>query len=535
MTTEFPFEHFFKSNNNSQGSDLMAQNVSLDKESTQQSLTDIDLESASLQIFEYLQKNTSPQKYNAYFKNTFQLSSIGGNKIFFSASTPFVKSMVEGLFLQLINEAIIQALGKSFEVIIEVEEITDSLSSNSNNILNSLKNNNSNTEEDNFSSKESSKSVKDVKFTLDLNQTQDDLISSVESKYIDHMSEEPGGYLIDHKKTFDNFIVGSSNNMAFATARAVAKEPSRPGSPGKYPSLYIHSDSGLGKTHLLHAVANGIRENFPSLTICLITARDFMKEMVDHIQANNLHGFQKKYSDKIDVLMIDDIHELKNKQGTQNEFFHIFNELHNKGKQLIFTSDKLPKEIDGITERIRTRLQWGLVIDIQKPDLETRMAILKRKAYELDLYLQDDTFQMIATNIQNSIRELEGSLIKLSAYADVMKVEIDNDIVSELLNFSDRDLDSTPTIESVAKVTSNFYKIPLVDLQSKSRTKHIAQARHIAMYLSQKRANAKLQEIGNFFGGRDHTSVMHGIKKITDVIKNDKNTSREVLQIENSL
>ena len=260
-----------------------------------------------------------------------------------------------------------------------------------------------------------------------------------------------------------------------------------------------------------------------------------MKEMIESIQNNTLSLFQSKYSEKIDVLMIDDIHELENKHGTQNEFFHIFNELHNKGKQLIFTSDKPPKEIDGIAERIRTRLQWGLVIDIQKPDFETRMAILKKKAYELDLFLPDEIISTIANNIKTSIRELEGSLIKLSAYSEVMKVDIDLEMVKELLTLSDKSSEKKVTIEQITRATAQFYKITLTDIKSKTRTKEITNARHVAMYLSQKIINSKLQEIGKYFSGRDHTSVMHAIKKIKGTIKKDLALSRQVIEIENSI
>ena len=322
--------------------------------------------------------------------------------------------------------------------------------------------------------------------------------------------------------------------MAFVTMQAVSLEPSRPNTPGRYPSIYIHSNSGLGKTHLLHSVANGIHEKFGDMTICLITARDFMKEMIDSIQNKTLHNFQEKYSEKVDVLMIDDIHELENKHGTQNEFFHIFNELHNKGKQLIFTSDKSPKEIDGIAERIRTRLQWGLVIDIQRPDFETRMAILKRKAYELDLFLSDDIISLIAQNIKTSIRELEGSLIKLSAYSEVMKVDIDIELVRELLMLHDKKNEKKITVDHVIKATSQYFKVQIVDIKSKTRTKSITKARHVAMYLSQKLTDSTLQEIGECFGGKDHTSVLHGIKKINEQVKVDPALSREVISIENS-
>ena len=291
----------------------------------------------------------------------------------------------------------------------------------------------------------------------------------------------------------------------------------------------------MGKTHLLHAVANGIREQYPNLIICLITARDFIKEMINSIQKNDMSSFQRKYSEKIDVLMIDDIHELKNKKGTQNEFFHVFNELHNRGKQLIFTSDKSPDEIDGIEERIKTRLQWGLVLDIQKPDLETRIAILKRKAYELDLYIPDDILNLIACSIKNSIRELEGSLVKLSAYTDVMKVEIDTEIVKDLLNLESNDESKTHTLDTIAKACSQQFKVHIADLKSKTRSKDITTARHVAMYLSHKILGATLQEIGKFYGGRDHTSVIHAIRKIKDLLKSDSNLSKDIILVENLL
>ncbi|MBT3583404.1 MAG: chromosomal replication initiator protein DnaA [Halobacteriovoraceae bacterium] len=496
-----------------------------------------ELEGINLEILNQLKENIAIQKFSTFFENTFTLASIEGQTIEFSVTTPFIKNMIQNHYLEQINEAIIGILGKSYSIELIITGSKKSLSSNTNNILNSINKEKTTSLSENNSQIEPQKSEKprgagDVKFTLDLTPTKEDLISKVESTYIDHMNPGPSGILIDPNKTFDNFIVGPSNNMAFATVISVANNP---GKSGKYPSLYVYSSSGLGKTHLLHAVANRIKENYPEFAVCLITARDFMKEMIEAIQIKQLAEFQKKYSETIDVLMIDDIHELKNKQGTQNEFFHIFNELHNKGKQLIFTSDKSPKEIDGIEERVKTRLHWGLVLDIQKPDLETRIAILKRKAYELDLFLTDDVFNLIASSIKASIRELEGSLIKLSAFADVMNVEIDNDMVMELLDLKSKGEGKEITLESIARTASQYFKIPMADLKSKARGKDITKARHIAMYLSRRILRATQKDIGNFYGGRDHTSVIHGVKKITDQLKTDVNTSKDVIYIENNL
>ena len=423
-------------------------------------------------------------------------------------------------------QAIKEVLGnKQFEIRILVNNQQLSENSKTTNFINSL-------ERVNEESLINKKTVKQNTFTLDLNPTKEDLITSVESKYINHMEQSYDKSNIDPSKTFTNFIVGHSNQLAVASAIAVARNP---GKSGKYPSLYIHSNSGLGKTHLLNAVANGINEQFPHLRICLITARNFLKEMVEYIKDNNIEQFQKKYSEKVDVLMIDDIHELKDKKGTQDEFFHIFNELYNKGKQLIFTSDKAPSEINGIPERIKTRLQWGLVIDIQKPDIETRIAILKKKAYALDLFLSDDILTSIATSIKSNIRELEGSLIKLSAFSDVMKMDIDMEMVKDLLKLNDYQEAKVISLEDIAKITSTHYRIPVADLKSKARSKEITKARHIAMYLSRKIMHATQQEIGNYFGGRDHTSVIHGVNKITAQLKIDISLSKDIIQIESNL
>jgi chromosomal replication initiator protein len=376
------------------------------------------------------------------------------------------------------------------------------------------------------------KNFNDVKFTLELTPTRDDLVSKAQAQYIEHMNPNQSGIIIDRSKTFDNFIVGPTNNMAQAASKAVAQNP---GKKGKYPSIYVHSNSGLGKTHLLHSVANEINEKHPELTVCLITARDFMDEMITLMKNNKINDFVKKYTEKVDVLMIDDIHELKNKEGTQDQFFHVFNEMHNKGKQLIFTSDKRPKEIDGISERIKTRLQWGLVVDIQPPDLETRIAILKRKMESLDLYLTEDVLTLIASRVKTNIRELEGSLVRLKAVSELMNVEIEIDLVKEQLMMPNSESDKDISIEHVAKATAQYFRIPLADLKSKGRSQDITKARHIAMYLARKVANGKQQEIGIFFGGRDHSSVIHAVNTISERVKTDPTLSKDINSIESNL
>jgi chromosomal replication initiator protein len=293
-----------------------------------------------------------------------------------------------------------------------------------------------------------------------------------------------------------------------------------------------YSPSGLGKSHLLHAVANSIRENHPTLIVKFTTGRDFMLETVDAYLNKTINKFRQNYPDKVDVLIIDDIHELSSAQSTQNELFHIFNELHRRGKQLIFTSDKPPKDIVGLKERLTTRFQMGLVIDIQRPDFETRMAILKNKSLEMDFYCPDDVITLIASNFSGSIRDMEGHLIKLSAYADIHKIEIDADISRDILQLNKAPKkEETQDIEQVAKATANYFKIPLADLKSRSRSKSIVHARHIGMFLARKVSHSTLQEIGSYFGGRDHTSVSHACDKVKSLCLRQKETDGEVQTI----
>ena len=452
-------------------------------------------------------KNIIPEfKFKTYFENNLTISKIEEDTIHFEVKTSFIKKTVES-HIEDITNSLFQILGKKFNLNIECAETTSNLDNRP-------------------------KNVNENKFTLDLSPTKDDLSAKIQTQYIEHMNPNKNSIIIDKEKTFQNFIVGPTNNMAQAAAAAVAQAP---GKNGKYPSLYIHSNSGLGKTHLLHAIANEISLRHPSLNICLISSKNFMDELISLVQQNKFNDFVKKYTENIDVLMIDDIHELKDKKGTQDQFFHIFNELHNKGKQLVFTSDKPPKEIDGISERIKTRLQWGLVVDIQSPDLETRIAILKRKMESLDLYVTEDILTLIATKIKTNIRELEGSLVKLKAVSELMNVEIEIDLVREQLMFNQNENDKDITMDQISKATAQFYRIPLADLKSKSRNQEITKARHVAMYLARKIANAKQQEIGVYFGGRDHSSVIHAVNTISEKMKTDASLSKDINSIETNL
>lgn len=564
MGQKFPFEHFFKNNsksgNISQALVNLTRKTSNDQEDNREfrpkdippsvekiaeNLPSDELKEINLEILGILRKSINEQKFKTYFERNFTITGLDAEKIEFSVSTIFIKNMIVGHYIDHLKEAIMSVLGNSYEIIVSVKKTPADLSSNHHNILNSINkskhidgdvsdnvdfrspnplpfyNNNDNGPRNNNS-----------KFNFNFTPSTSDLRDRAESRYIEHMNPSQAGITIDKNKTFDCFIVGPSNGLACASAKAVAQNP---GKTGKYPSLYFHGDSGLGKTHLLHAIANEIRIHYPSHTILFTTAREFMKEMIDSIQINKLSEFQLKYTDNIDVLMIDDIHELSNKKATQDEFFHIFNALYNKGKQLVFTSDKSPKEINGLAERIKTRLQWGLVVDIQIPDLETRIAILKKMANSLDLYIPDEVINLIASSIQSSIRALEGALIKLSAAHDTMRTEIDIDMVKELLKIKVSGNSEEISLENICKEVAQYFRIPLVDLKSAARTKELTTVRHLAMYLSRHMIGASYAEIGDFYGGRDHSSILHGVNKITDQMKANESLYKDMTTIRGNL
>lgn len=526
MTQDFPFEKFLnnKSHKTNNNNTLLNEIFNTGATATEAekpvensvSKSDSDaLAPITEGLFQLLESKIEAIKFNTFIKNKVKLIKITENEAHFIAQTQFIKSTIENSFMPALKSALAELMGSQYEIKIinKVENIAG---------LSSILDETSST----------TKQQQKPSFTLDLTPEQGDLESQAHSRFLDHMDLEPHGQTIDKKKTFDNYIVGPSNNLAFATACAVADSP---GKTGKYPCLYIYSDSGLGKTHLLHAVANGIFDKHPELSICLISARDFMKELINAYKDKTLGDFQRKYTENIDVLMIDDIHELKNKNSTQEEFFHIFNFLHDKGKQLIFTSDKAPEKITGIEERIITRLQWGLVVDIQRPDFETRTAILKKKAIALDLFVQDEVLNLIASSIKTSIRELEGSLIRLQAHAELMEAEIDTEMARDILKLQDLNEKPAATLESVCRASSQYFKIPVADLKSKSRSKDIVRARHIAWYLSKNIVGSTFIEIAQYYGNRDHSSVIHGVNKISDTLKNDPKLSKDLIFLENNI
>lgn len=536
MTQKFPFNHFLKLDGITEPQttkkaephpaivEEALKNLSPVKESRALSseFSVEELKTITDALLENIKGLINPNKFHAYFANSFTVAAIQQDKVEIVVTTSFIKKMVESHYTETIKQSLLEILGKNYGIQVEVLGAPSaSLSSNTENILNTIKPGNKKLE-----------SVKSTSFFIDeLEPTKDDLYSAIDSQVIEHQSA-PASNQIDLNKTFANFITGSSNNIAHALALAVAKDPGK-----AYPALYIYGNSGLGKTHLIHAVANHIQTNRPGMRICLTSANRFMNEMIDSIiNKNRSFEFKKKYTEQFDVLIIDDIHELKNKTSTQEMFFHIFNELIERGKQLVFTSDKTPKEIDGIEDRIRTRLSMALPVEIQQPDLETRIAILKKKAVEKDVYLSEDVVNLVAKCVKNNIRELEGCLIKLGAVTSILKVDIDLEVAKEHLKLNEElENQKNVTIESITKTVAQYYKIPLGDIRGKAKTKEVALPRQVAMYIVSKMLKPTLKDNGQYFSGRDHSTVLHAIKTISDKIKTDALLAQQVLDIEKQL
>ena len=320
---------------------------------------------------------------------------------------------------------------------------------------------------------------------------------------------------LNPRYVFDTFVVGSSNQFAHAASLAVAEAPSR-----SYNPLFLYGGAGLGKTHLMHAIGQYLLEQTPHTKLTYISSERFMNEMINAVRYDKILTFRERYR-TIDILLVDDIQFLAGKVGTQTEFFHTFNSLYDAQKQIVLSSDCLPAEIPSLEERLRSRFQWGLIADIQPPDLETKVAILKKKAGAEGVPLPDDVSLYIAGKIKSNVRELEGSLIRLIAYASLTGSEISLSLAQEVLrDLLDHD-NQAVTIETVQRFVANYYKVKIADLKSRNNSKNVTLPRQIAMYLVKALTSHSLPQIGKSFGGKHHSTVIHSINKIEERCKRD--------------
>jgi len=341
-----------------------------------------------------------------------------------------------------------------------------------------------------------------------------------------HKSSDPHvitrEFTLNYRYNFDNFVIGPNNRFAHAAAMAVAESPAR-----AYNPLFIYGPVGLGKTHLLQAIAHAALEKNPEFRVIFISSEKFTNQLITAIQTRSTQAFRDRYR-TVDMLLIDDIHFIANKEATQEEFFHTFNALYDAHKQIVVTSDRPPKDISSLEERLVSRFEWGLVTDIQPPDLETRIAILRKKLETNPRPVSDDVTTYIASRIKSNIRELEGALIRVMACASLTDRPLDIKLAQEVLKESVAEEARKINIDLVQKKVSEYFDLSVSDMRVKKRTKAIAYPRQLAMYLVRQLTEHSLPEIGEYFGGRDHTTVLHAITKIEQEIKNSEETKKVV-------
>jgi chromosomal replication initiator protein len=335
---------------------------------------------------------------------------------------------------------------------------------------------------------------------------------------------------LNPKYTFETFVIGSSNRFAHAAAVAVAEAPAK-----AYNPLFVYGESGLGKTHLLHAIGHYARNLYPGVRVRYVNSEEFTNDFINSIRDDKAQAFQSRYRE-IDVLLIDDVQFLQRAERTQEEFFHTFNTLHNANKQIVITSDLPPKQLSGFEERMRSRFEWGLITDVQPPDLETRIAILRKKSAHERLTATDDVLEFIASKISTNIRELEGALIRVTAFASLNRQTVDLNLAEIVL----KDLiidDHAPEITAaqIMGQTAGYFGLTIDDLCSSSRSRVLVNARQIAMYLCRELTELSLPKIGQHFGGRDHTTVMHADRKIRQMMSERRSIYNQVTELTNRI
>jgi len=336
------------------------------------------------------------------------------------------------------------------------------------------------------------------------------------------------GYL-NPRYSFDSFVVGASNQFARAAAWAVADNPGK-----AYNPLFIYGDVGLGKTHLLHAIGGQIRERAPGARICYLSSEQFTNEVINSIRYDRMADFRARYRN-CDVLIIDDIQFISGTERTQEEFFHTFTTLYESGRQIVLSSDRFPKEMPDMQDRLRSRFEWGLIADIQPPDLETKMAILGKKAEAEGIDLPADVSLLLATHIKSNVRELEGALIRLGAYASLTGHRITAELARQNLRDVIREKQKVISVEEIQQKVAKFFYVKVSDLKAKKRTKELVLPRQVAMFLTRKLTDLSFPDIGRAFGGRDHTTVMHACRQVEKVYDQDGALKANVDQLEKLL
>lgn len=433
---------------------------------------------------EKIQEKISKPSFDTWLKQT-KAQAIREDTLIISAPNEFTRDWLEGQYTELITDTLYEVTGAELKakfIIPETEQQDDMMKQPAKNMPKKSKN-----------------------------------------------SESPKT-MLNPKYVFDTFVIGAGNRFAHAASLAVAEAPAN-----AYNPLFIYGGVGLGKTHLMHAIGHYVQENNPDANVLYLTSEKFTNEFINSIMDNKAVNFRNKYRN-VDVLLIDDIQFLAGKEQTQEEFFHTFNTLHEESKQIIISSDRPPKEIPTLEDRLRSRFEWGLITDITPPDLETRIAILNKKAKAEGLDIANEVMLYIANQIDTNIRELEGALIRVVAYSSLVNQDIDAALAADALkDIIPSNKPKVITVHAIQEAVGEKYNVKLEDFVAKKRTKSIAFPRQIAMYLSRQLTDLSLPKIGEEFGGRDHTTVIHAHDKITKILENDTLLDKEIEELKEQL
>jgi chromosomal replication initiator protein len=420
------------------------------------------------EVLSVVQTKISLPSFNTWLKST-KANEFNDRSIVISAPNNFAKEWLENRYTRLIRDTVYECIGKQVEVLFINEE--------------------------------------------DVHEPSDLPRNSIKQPSV----QEDNPNILNPKYTFETFVIGPGNRFAHAASLAVAEAPAN-----AYNPLFLYGGVGLGKTHLMHAIGHYVQEHNPGMRVLYISSEKFTNEFINAIRDNRGESFRVKYRN-IDVLLIDDIQFIAGKEGTQEEFFHTFNALHEEHKQIVISSDRPPKEIPTLEERLRSRFEWGLQTDIQPPDLETRIAILRKKAKAENLDIPNEAMIYISNQIDTNIRELEGALIRVVAYSSLMNADITAHLAAEALkDIIPSNRPKVVSIQDIQQLVGEYYGIRLEDFKARKRTKAIAFPRQVAMYLSRELTDYSLPKIGEAFGGRDHTTVMHAHHKISLSLNRDK-------------
>lgn len=448
---------------------------------------------------EIIKDNINEQAYNSWFKPIVPLR-IEGDNLIVQVPSQFLYEWIEEHYYDLLRNSLTRVLGSKvklqYEVVIKKSD-DDSLENRTIRVP---------------AFRNSSGSQGAINFA-EQNKNEKEFLTGLNPRY-----------------HFDNFVVGDSNQLAYSAAEAISKKPGGT----SFNPLFIYGKTGLGKTHLTQAIGNEIIKNNPKKKVRYTSSDKFTMEFISSIQNRTVNDFVEFYRG-VDVLIVDDIQFFSSKEKTQDNFFHTFNALHQSGKQIILASDKPPKDLAGVDERLISRFQWGLTVDVQKPDLETRIAILQKKALNEGVELPDDVLEYIAENVTSSVRELEGSLIGLIAKVTLDKKDISIDLAREVVAGVAKMEKREITMDDIKKAVSNFYNIPIDVIESKSRKHEIALSRQMCMQISKKLTNLSLKSIGAHFGGRDHSTVLHSCRAIDNYLETDKFVKAEYDKIMSQL